>query len=60
MCRFRSLGCTPCTGAIRSDATTVESIVAEMMVARTSERATRVIDHDSEGSMETKKREGYF
>lgn len=60
MCRFRSLGCTPCTGAIRSDATTVESIVAEMMVARTSERATRVIDHDSDGSMETKKREGYF
>ena len=60
MCRFRSLGCTPCTGAIRSDATTVESIVAEMMVARTSERATRVIGHDSEGSMETKKREGYF
>jgi sulfate adenylyltransferase subunit 2 len=60
MCRFRSLGCTPCTGAIRSDATTVESIVAEMMIARTSERATRVIDHDSDGSMETKKREGYF
>jgi sulfate adenylyltransferase subunit 2 len=60
MCRFRSLGCTPCTGAIRSTAATLESIVAEMMVARTSERATRVIDHDSEGSMETKKREGYF
>ena len=60
MCRFRSLGCTPCTGAIRSHATTLEAIVAEMMVARTSERATRVIDHDAEGSMETKKREGYF
>lgn len=60
MCRFRSLGCTPCTGAIRSEATTLEAIVGEMMVARTSERATRVIDHDSEGSMETKKREGYF
>jgi sulfate adenylyltransferase subunit 2 len=60
LCRFRSLGCTPCTGAIRSTATTLESIVAEMMVARTSERATRVIDHDAEGSMETKKREGYF
>lgn len=59
-CRFRSLGCTPCTGAIRSSATTLEAIVAEMMVARTSERATRVIDHDAEGSMETKKREGYF
>jgi sulfate adenylyltransferase subunit 2 len=60
MCRFRSLGCTPCTGAIRSNATTLEGIVGEMMVARTSERATRVIDHDAEGSMETKKREGYF
>jgi sulfate adenylyltransferase subunit 2 len=60
MCRFRSLGCTPCTGAIRSSATTLEAIVAEMMAARTSERATRVIDYDGEGSMETKKREGYF
>jgi sulfate adenylyltransferase subunit 2 len=50
----------PCTGAIRSEATTLEGIIAEMMVTRTSERATRVIDHDSEGSMETKKREGYF
>lgn len=60
LCRFRSLGCSPCTGAIRSSAVTVESIVAEMMVARTSERATRVIDHDTEGSMEIKKREGYF
>ena len=60
MCRFRSLGCTPCTGAIRSSAQTLEAIVGEMMVTRTSERATRVIDHDSEGSMETKKREGYF
>jgi sulfate adenylyltransferase subunit 2 len=59
-CRFRSLGCTPCTGAIRSSATTLEAIIAEMMVARTSERATRVIDHDADGSMETKKREGYF
>jgi sulfate adenylyltransferase subunit 2 len=60
MCRFRSLGCTPCTGAIRSTAQTLEAIVAEMMSARTSERATRVIDHDAEGSMESKKREGYF
>lgn len=60
MCRFRSLGCVPCTGAIRSDAVTIDDIIAEMMVARTSERATRVIDHDAEGSMETKKREGYF
>jgi len=60
MCRFRSLGCTPCTGAIRSSATTLEAILAEMMAARTSERATRIIDHDTESSMETKKREGYF
>lgn len=60
MCRFRSLGCVPCTGAVRSEATTLEEIIQEMMVVRTSERATRVIDHDSEGSMERKKREGYF
>lgn len=60
LCRFRSLGCYPCTGAILSDATTLEEIVQEMMVVRSSERANRVIDHDSEGSMETKKREGYF
>jgi sulfate adenylyltransferase subunit 2 len=60
LCRFRSLGCVPCSGAIRSEATTLEDIVEEMMVTRTSERGTRVIDHDAEGSMETKKREGYF
>ncbi len=60
LCRFRSLGCVPCSGAIRSTATSVEDIVEEMMVARTSERGTRVIDHDSDGSMEKKKREGYF
>lgn len=60
MCRFRTLGCVPCTGAVRSEADTLLKIIEEMMVARTSERATRVIDHDSEGSMETKKREGYF
>jgi len=60
VCRFRSLGCTPCTGAIRSEATTLEAIIGEMMVTRTSERATRVIDHDGEASMEKKKREGYF
>ncbi len=59
-CRFRSLGCYPCTGAVRSDADTLEKIVEEMMVVRSSERSTRVIDHDAEGSMETKKREGYF
>lgn len=60
MCRFRTLGCTPCTGAIRSEATTVPEIIAEMLETRVSERATRVIDHDTEGSMELKKREGYF
>ncbi len=60
MSRFRTLGCYPCTGAIRSEAKTVPEIVEEMMVARKSERATRVIDHDQDGSMELKKREGYF
>jgi sulfate adenylyltransferase subunit 2 len=60
MCRFRTLGCVPCTGAVRSTAATVEEIIEEMMVARTSERSTRVIDHDADGSMESKKREGYF
>jgi sulfate adenylyltransferase subunit 2 len=60
LCRFRSLGCVPCSGAIRSSATSIEEIIEEMMVARTSERGTRVIDHDSDGSMEKKKREGYF
>ena len=60
MCRFRTLGCAPCTGAIRSDATTVTEIIEEMMTTRISERATRIIDHDQEGSMEVKKREGYF
>ena len=60
LCRFRSLGCVPCSGAVRSGAASIEEIVEEMMVARTSERTTRVIDHDSDGSMEKKKREGYF
>jgi sulfate adenylyltransferase subunit 2 len=60
MCRMRSLGCTPCTGAIRSDADTVPKIIAEMSEFRRSERENRVIDHDQEGSMELKKREGYF
>jgi len=60
MCRFRTLGCTPCTGAVRSEADTLPKIIAEMMLTRTSERATRIIDHDAEGSMELKKREGYF
>jgi sulfate adenylyltransferase subunit 2 len=60
MCRFRTLGCYQCTGAIRSTATTVPDIIEEMMTVRISERSTRVIDHDAEGSMETKKKEGYF
>jgi sulfate adenylyltransferase subunit 2 len=60
MSRFRTLGCYPCTGAIRSSAGTVPEIIEEMMTVRVSERSTRVIDHDAEGSMEMKKREGYF
>ena len=59
-CRLRSLGCSPCTGAIRSDAETLPDIIAELISFRSSERANRVIDHDQEGSMELKKREGYF
>jgi sulfate adenylyltransferase subunit 2 len=59
-CRMRSLGCSPCTGAIRSDAATVPKIIEEMMLFRRSERENRVIDFDREGSMELKKREGYF
>ena len=59
-CRMRSLGCTPCSGAIRSEADTVPKIIEEMLVFRRSERENRVIDHDQEGSMELKKREGYF
>ncbi len=59
-CRFRTLGCYPCTGAVRSSARTVPDIIEEMMVVRISERSTRVIDHDADGSMELKKREGYF
>ncbi len=60
MVRFRTLGCYPLTGAIESDAVTVEQIVEEMLVARTSERQGRLIDRDEAGSMEKKKREGYF
>ena len=59
-CRMRSLGCVPCTGAIRSAADTVPKIIEEMISFRRSERENRVIDHDEEGSMELKKREGYF
>ncbi len=60
MCRMRSLGCTPCTGAIRSDADTVPRIIEELVTMRKSERQLRVIDHDQDGSMEVKKQEGYF
>ena len=60
VCRFRSLGCTPCTGAIESTSTTLEAIVEEMFGFKLSERAGRVIDYDTDGSMEIKKREGYF
>ena len=59
-CRMRSLGCMPCTGAIRSEADTVPQIIEEMVTFRRSERENRAIDHDEEGSMEIKKREGYF
>jgi sulfate adenylyltransferase subunit 2 len=59
-CRMRSLGCSPCTGAVRSDAETVPQIIEELVAARHSERQLRVIDHDQDGSMEMKKREGYF
>jgi sulfate adenylyltransferase subunit 2 len=58
--RLRSLGCSPCTGAIRSDASNIPEIIAELISFRTSERANRAIDHDQDGSMELKKREGYF
>ncbi len=58
--RMRSLGCSPCTGAVRSDADTVPKIIDELVGVRQSERQLRVIDHDQDGSMEVKKREGYF
>ena len=58
--RFRTLGCYPLTGAIESEADTIEKIVGEMLTARTSERQGRLIDKDEAGSMEKKKREGYF
>ena len=58
--RFRTLGCYPLSGAIESEAETLEAIIEEMLLAKTSERQGRLIDHDSSGSMEEKKREGYF
>ena len=58
--RFRTLGCYPLTGAVRSEADTLPAIIQEMLLTTTSERQGRVIDHDSAGSMEKKKMEGYF
>lgn len=58
--RFRTLGCYPLTGAIESNATTLPKMIEEMLLCRSSERQGRLIDHDSAGSMEKKKREGYF
>ena len=58
--RFRTLGCYPLTGAVESEATSLTDIIQEMLLTRTSERQGRVIDHDATGSMEDKKRQGYF
>ncbi|MDP5138454.1 sulfate adenylyltransferase subunit CysD [Rheinheimera baltica] len=58
--RFRTLGCYPLTGAVESTAATLPEIIQEMLLTKTSERQGRVIDHDSSGSMEKKKMEGYF
>ncbi len=58
--RFRTLGCYPLSGAVESDATTLPQIIQEMLLAKTSERQGRVIDYDQSGSMEEKKKEGYF
>ncbi|WP_435532890.1 sulfate adenylyltransferase subunit CysD [Vibrio marisflavi] len=60
MVRFRTLGCYPLTGAVESQATTLPEVIQEMLLTTTSERQGRAIDHDSAGSMEKKKREGYF
>ncbi|EGG94572.1 Sulfate adenylyltransferase subunit 2 [gamma proteobacterium IMCC1989] len=60
MVRFRTLGCYPLTGGVESEATTLPEIIQEMLLTTTSERQGRVIDHDSSGSMEKKKQEGYF
>jgi sulfate adenylyltransferase subunit 2 len=60
MVRFRTLGCYPLTGALKSHATTLPDIIREMLLTKYSERQGRLIDFDEEGSMETKKREGYF
>ena len=60
MVRFRTLGCYPLTAAVESTATTLPEIIQEMMLVTTSERQGRVIDFDQAGSMEKKKKEGYF
>ena len=60
MVRYRTLGCYPCTGAVASSATSVAQIIEELSASKLSERTTRIIDHDQDGSMEQKKREGYF
>lgn len=60
MVRFRTLGCYPLSGAVRSEAKTLPDIIREMLLATESERQGRLIDHDSDGSMEEKKRQGYF
>jgi sulfate adenylyltransferase subunit 2 len=58
--RFRTLGCYPLTGAVESEAATLPEIIQEMLLTKTSERQGRLIDHDQAGSMEKKKKEGYF
>ncbi len=58
--RFRTLGCYPLTGAVESEADTLEDIIQEMLLTKSSERQGRVIDHDQSASMEKKKQEGYF
>lgn len=60
MVRFRTLGCYPLTAAVESPADTLQAIISETLISRTSERQGRMIDHDQAGSMEKKKREGYF
>jgi len=59
-CRFRSLGCVPCTGAMESTATTIDEIIVELINTKRSERESRLIDHSSDSAMEEKKRDGYF
>jgi sulfate adenylyltransferase subunit 2 len=58
--RFRTLGCYPLSGSVESEAATIPDVIQEMLLARTSERQGRMVDHDESASMERKKREGYF